>query len=160
MKTLVLGLGNPILTDDSVGIKVVRALEPRVNDPQVTLGESSLGGINLLDTLAGYDRAIIVDAIRTGDSKAGHVYRLALGDLEPCLHVSSTHSIDLTTALELGRRLGLRMPKDIAIVAVEVENVTTFGEACTPLVQAAIERAVEMVLRELESPDEAPDTSI
>lgn len=151
MKTLVLGFGNPMLTDDGVGIKVVRALEPRVDDPQVALHESSLGGLNLLDILVGYDRAIIVDAIQTRDGTTGHVYHLKADDFEPCLHVSCAHHVDFVTALELGRKTGLRLPRDITIVAVEVQDVTTFGEECTPVVQAAISTAVDMVLQELES---------
>ena len=151
MKTLVLGLGNPILTDDGVGIKVVRALKPRVDDPQVTLHESSRGGLNLLDILAGYGRAIIVDAIQIRGGTAGDVYYLSLDDFEPCLHVSCAHDVDFATALELGRKIGLRLPRDITIVAVEVQDVTTFGEECTPSVQVAINAAVDMVLQELES---------
>ncbi|MEE8390321.1 MAG: hydrogenase maturation protease, partial [Anaerolineae bacterium] len=151
MKTLVLGLGNPILTDDGVGIEVVRALKPRVDDAQVTLYESSRGGLNLLDTLAGYDRAIIVDAIQTRGGKVGDVYRLRADDFGPCLHVSCAHDVDFATALELGRKIGLRLPKDITIVAVEVQDVTTFGEECTPVVQVAISTAVDMVLQGLES---------
>jgi hydrogenase maturation protease len=151
MKTVVLGLGNPILTDDGVGIEVVRTLQSRVNDPQVTLYESSLGGLNLLDILVGYDRAIIVDAIQTRDGTTGDVYRLSSNDFEPCLHVSCAHDLDFATALELGKKIGLQLPTDITIVAVEVQDVTTFGEECTPVVQVAISRAVDMVLQELES---------
>lgn len=151
MKTLVLGFGNPISTDDGVGVKVVRALKPRVDDPQVTLHESSLGGLNLLDILVGYDRAIIVDAIQTRGGTAGDVHHLSPDDFEPCLHVSCAHGVDFATALELGRKIGLRLPRDIAIVAVEVQDVTTFGEECTPAVQVAISTAVDMVLQELES---------
>jgi hydrogenase maturation protease len=150
MKTLVLGLGNPILTDDGVGIEVVRALQQRMNDPRVALHESSLGGLNLLDILVGYDRAIIVDAIQTKDGTVGDVYHLRADDFEPCLHVSCAHDIDFATALELGRKIGLPLPRNITIVAVEVQDVTTFSEGCTPVVQAAINTAADMVLQELE----------
>ena len=151
MKTLVLGLGNPILTDDGVGIEVVHTLKSRVDDPQVTLRESSLGGLNLLDMLVGYDRAIIVDAIQTRDGTTGDVYHLNSNDFEPCLHMSCAHDVDFATALELGMKIGLRLPRDITVVAVEVQDVTTFGEECTPVVQAAISTAVDMVLQELKS---------
>lgn len=134
-----------------MGIEVVRTLKPRVDDPQVTLHESSLGGLNLLDILVGYDRTIIVDAIQTREGTVGNVYHLRADDFEPCLHVSCAHDIDFATALELGRKIGLRLPRDITIVAVEVQDVVTFGEKCTPLVQVAINTAVDMILQELES---------
>jgi hydrogenase maturation protease len=153
VKTLVLGLGNPILTDDGVGIKAVRALQRRVEDPQVTLRESSLGGLNLLDLLQGYDRAIVVDAIQTRDGAVGDVYRLRADNFGFCLHVSCAHDVDFATALELGRRMGLPVPGDITIVAIEVQDVTTFSEECTTEVEGAINTAVDRVLQELESVD-------
>jgi hydrogenase maturation protease len=151
VKTLILGLGNPILTDDGVGIKVVHALESRVDDPQVTLHESSVGGLNLLDVLEGYDRAVIVDAIQTSDGTTGDVYHLSSDGFEPCLHVSCVHDVNFATALELGRKTGLRLPRDITIVAVEVQDVITFSEECTPRVQVAVSTAVNTVLQKLES---------
>lgn len=150
MKTLVLGLGNPILTDDGVGIHVVRALAGRLNRPDVEVTESSLGGLRLLDTVAGYDRLILVDAIQT-EGEIGQVYRLGPNDLLPSLHSGSSHDLSLPAALRLGRQLGLVLPEDeaITIVAVEAEDVLTFGETCTPLVQAVIPRVVQMVSEEI-----------
>ncbi|MFC1927886.1 hydrogenase maturation protease, partial [Chloroflexota bacterium] len=65
MKALVLGIGNPILSDDGVGIKVAREVEKNLNDPQITVSEASAAGLSLLDSILGYDRVIIVDAIQT-----------------------------------------------------------------------------------------------
>ncbi len=74
MKTVVLGLGNPILTDDGVGLRVARELEGRLDQQEATVMETSLAGLNMLDLLAGYDRAIIIDAIQTIGGKAGQIY--------------------------------------------------------------------------------------
>jgi hydrogenase maturation protease len=150
LKTLVLGLGNPILTDDGVGIHVVRSLAGRLNQPDVEVAEASLGGVRLLDVVTGYNWLILVDAIQTGE-RAGQVYRLGPNDLQSSLHAASSHDLSLPAALELGRRLGLTLPDDeaITIVAVEVEDVVTFEEVCTPQVQAAIPRAAQMVLEVL-----------
>jgi len=108
----------------------------------------------LLDTIAGYDCAIIVDAVQTRAGKPGDVYRLCLDDLrawQTSFYSVSTHSLSLPDALALGRSLGLALPGDdaLAVIAVEVEDVLTFGEACTAAVAAAIPRAVEAVLAEL-----------
>jgi len=70
-KTLVLGLGNSILTDDGVGCFVARELEGRLSYKGVEIMESSVGGLGLLDLLAGYDKAIIIDAIHTEEGKPG-----------------------------------------------------------------------------------------
>jgi len=151
--TLVLGLGNPILTDDGVGIHVVRAVAARCRRDGVTFAEASVGGLRLLDVIAGYERVIMVDAMQTGEGQPGDIYRLHPNELRASLHSGSTHDLSLPGALALGRGMGMTLPNDeaIVIVAVEVEDVLTFGETCTPTVAAAIPRAVEAVLAKLET---------
>ena len=151
-KTVVLGLGNPILTDDGVAIYVVRAAADRSTLTNgATFVEASVGGLRLLDLLEGYDRAILVDAIKTREGQPGNIYWLCPSDIQGSLHSGSTHDLSLPAALDLGRRLGMRLPGDdnLAILAIEVEDVLTVGEACTPAVTKAIPRAVEAVWTEL-----------
>lgn len=152
MKTLVLGLGNPILTDDGVGVHVVRALARRNLANETTLAEASVGGLRLLEIIAGYERIIIIDAIQTADGKPGDIYQLRLDDLRASLHSGSTHDLSLPGALVYGRGVGLQLPQDenIRIVAIEAQDVLTFGEQCTPAVAAAIPRAIEMALELLD----------
>jgi len=149
MKTLVLGLGNPILSDDGVGLLVAQKVKHRVNQQQVTVMETSMGGLDLLDILANFDKAIIIDAIQTRDGKVGQIYRLEPGALDATRHSSTPHDINLVTALELGKRMGLSLPRQIVFFAIEVADVTTFGEKCTPGVEQAISLATDMVLQEL-----------
>jgi hydrogenase maturation protease len=153
LKTLVLGLGNPILTDDGVGIHIVREAAARCRWSGVTFAEASVGGLRLLDVVAGYDRIVMIDAIQTCNGEPGDVYRLQPGDLWTSLHSGSTHDLSLAGALALGRDLGMKLPgdQDILVLAVEVEDVLTFGETCTPQVQAAMPGVVETVLTEIES---------
>jgi len=56
MKTLIVGLGNEILTDDAGWSYVVRELKKRVNDINVTIVEASLAGLGLVDMLVGYEK--------------------------------------------------------------------------------------------------------
>jgi hydrogenase maturation protease len=151
MKTLVLGLGNPILTDDGVGITVVQEVAARCRRDDVAFAEASVGGLRLLDIIAGCERLVLVDAIQTRDGRPGDIVRLHPNDLQGSLHSGSTHDLSLPGALALGRGAGMALPgdEDIVIIAVEVEDVLTFGETCTPAVAAAIPRAVEAVLAEL-----------
>ena len=76
MKTLILGLGNPILSDDSVGFRVVQGLRANFSCPDLTLMESSTSGLGLLDLITGYDKVIIIDAIKTGSGQAGEIYKI------------------------------------------------------------------------------------
>lgn len=150
MRTLVLGLGNPIVSDDSVGFRVVQELKARFNKPNLTLMESSASGLSLLDLIAGYDKLIIVDAIKTEGGEAGKIYRLGAENLGAVRHSASPHDINLATALELGKKLGAALPQQIIILAIEVADVTTFSEKCTPEVERVIPLAVSMVAEELD----------
>jgi hydrogenase maturation protease len=149
MKTLVLGLGNSILSDDGVGIKVAHEVREKLNDPQITVAEASAAGLSLLDSIVGYDKVIIIDAIQTEKGRAGQIYRMGTEDFSLTKHFSSPHQINLATALELGKMLDLAMPQKITVFAVEAKDITSFSEKCTPEVERAIPEAVKMVLKEL-----------
>ncbi len=112
-KTLILGLGNSLLCDDGVGIYIASELKNRVDRPEITIMETGVAGLSLLDLLVGYDRAIIVDAIQTVGGKAGQIYRLEPKTFDTALHTASAHGIDFTTALEFGKKLGLPLPQEI-----------------------------------------------
>jgi len=150
MKTLILGLGNPILSDDGVGLRVAEELKGRLDQQEVTVEETSMAGLSLLDLLAGYDRAILIDAIQTADGKAGQIYRLDPEAFDVTRHAASPHDVNFATALELGNRLGLALPRQIVIFAIEVADASTFSEECTPEVRRAIPVCVNMILQELD----------
>ena len=149
MKTLVLGLGNPILCDDGVGIRVAHEVRNRLNNPHVTVAETSAAGFGLLDSIVGYDKVIIIDAIQTEKGQAGQIYHMESADFSLTKHLSSPHQINLATALELGKMLNMTMPREISIFAVEAKDIASFSETCTPEVEQVIPEAVEMVMDEL-----------
>ncbi len=151
MRTLVLGLGNPILSDDGVGLRIARDLKGRLTDREVDVAEASLAGLNLLDLLIGYDRAIIVDAIQTDEGKPGSVHRLSPDAFDAASHTSFCHGVNLTTAIRLGRQLGLNLPSRIDIFAVEAADVSTFSEELSPEVERVVPVCLGMIARELGS---------
>lgn len=150
-KTLVLGMGNPLLSDDGVGLRVVAELRNRLDRPEITIADTGLAGLCLLDLLIGYDKAIIVDAIQTVGGKAGEIYRLDPEAFDSTRHGVSPHETSFIAALEFGKKLGLALPQQIVIFAIEALDITTFSEECTPEVNKAIPVCVEMILQELNS---------
>lgn len=149
MKTIVLGLGNPVRADDSVGLCVAHALTKRLNSPGITVTEASVSGLDILDLLVGYEHAIIIDAIQTKHGQPGQIYRLEWGTFAATRHSANPHSVDFATVLGLGKRLGLALPGELVIFGIEVDEVNSFSEECTPKVAAAIPVCVEMILQEL-----------
>ncbi len=147
MKTLVLGVGNSILSDDGVGIRVAQEVRKALSDPRIAVAETSEAGLSHLDSIVGYGNVIIIDAIQTGEGEPGRIYRMGPEDFSFTKGSSSPHQVNLVTALELGKMLNLAMPQRITIFAVEAKDVSTFSEECTPEVERAIPQVVKMVLK-------------
>jgi hydrogenase maturation protease len=148
VSTIILGLGNPVLRDDSIGFNVARALKGKVVQPDVDVVTASVAGLDILDLLSGYEQAIIVDAIQTGEAEAGKIYRLEPETLKTSRQ-TTPHDIDFITALELGNKLGLDLPRKVTIFAVEAGDTSPPSEKCTPQVEAAIPLCVDMITDEL-----------
>lgn len=156
-ETLVLGLGNPLLRDDGVGIKVVQALQDHLqNRNDLEFGEDYWGGLRLMERMIGFKRAIIVDAIQTG-AAPGTLHMLRPGDLST-QRSASAHDVNLTTALQVGRQAGASLPEDddILLVGIEAEDVQTFSEELSPSLKAALPAAVQRVLSAIEEGRKMP----
>ncbi len=155
MRTLILGLGNPLLKDDSVGLRVADELQSLLaGRPDVEVVQDYWGGLRLMERMVGYDRAIIVDAICSG-AEPGTIHMLTPADI-PTQRSASAHDVNLATALQFGRLAGASLPpmENILLVAVEAGDVQTFDESLTPQVEAALPEAVETVVRALDREEE------
>jgi hydrogenase maturation protease len=144
--TLVVGLGNPILGDDGVGWRVAESVRANLNDPDVEVLCLSLGGLALMEHLAGYRRAIIVDAMTRG-APAGTLHRMTAKEMDELSvqHTASVHDLSLSAALALGRELGLDLPEEIQMLGVEARPEFEFGVTLSPAVAAAIPAAASAV---------------
>jgi len=141
---VVIGLGSPFLTDDSVGPRVVRELVLR-GLTGVRLVEAHAGGLLLLEELAGAKRAVIVDALLDERRRPGEVVLAGLD--QATRNVSCSHDCSLPEALAVGRAMGLDLPADqsIQLVGIVARDVTSFSEILTPEVAAALDGACDAV---------------
>ncbi len=146
MRTLIFGLGNPILCDDAVGLVVAREVHRRVGGADVDLVEASVAGLEILDIVAGYDKVVVVDAIQTRGGRVGDVYLLHPDDVASTPRLASPHDVDFGLALQLGRHFEREMPDDVRIYAVEVADPRTFGEELTPEVAARVPEIVQLII--------------
>ncbi len=155
MKTLILGVGSSILTDDSIGLVIAGKLEERLaGRDDVDVGVNEEAGFSLLEESLGYDRLVIVDSILTG-REPGTVMRLGLDGLGRTIHSNSPHGANLATVMELGRQQDMDVPDEVVIYAIEVIDVLTFGEELTPALAAHVDAIVDEILGEVfpEQPD-------
>lgn len=147
MRTLILGLGNPILCDDAAGLQAARQLYQLVGGEDIDLVEAAVAGMQTVQLLSGYDRAVVIDVIQD-ETRVGEVWRLDTDDLE---NVSSTssHGIGLGQALRLGRLMGVHVPEQILIYAIAAADTCTFGEALTPQLAKALPSIVRRIAADL-----------
>ncbi len=151
-RTVVIGVGNLLRTDDGVGLRVARELRPLVaGRGDVDVVEIGAGGMTLMEASLGFDRAVIVDAM-TGGGVAGTVYEVGPEDLGETRNSACAHSTDLRTAIDVARWLALPLPREIAIGGIEPGDVETVGETLTPGVESAVPRVVAGIIRALELP--------
>ena len=148
-RTLVLGLGNPILSDDGIGCRVALAVKEKIKRPEIDIIEASIAGLDFLDMLADYDTAIIIDAIQTKEGSPGQIYRFEPDMFVNTCDSNTPHGVNFATAIKLGEQLGLPLPQRITIFAIEAKDITSFSETCTPEVAAAIPACVSMVVQEI-----------
>lgn len=153
-KTLIIGLGNPILGDDSVGWRIIDELSAKLrqltNVPMSSIEVDclSLGGLSLMERMIGFERVILVDAISTGQKTPGTVSSFPI-EVLPDLshgHTSSAHDTSLQSALQVGRMMGYDLPQSIAVVSVEAEPFYEFSVELTPPVAAAVPEAVQTII--------------
>lgn len=144
MKPVVIGLGNDLLGDDGVGLLAARRLAEVVGD-DADIIECRCAGLSLLDPLAGRSRAIIVDAICTGNQPAGTIYRANPGDLRDIPNLSP-HYAGLPEVIRMAGHLRMPFPSEIEIVAIEAEDVGTIGAGLTQSVAEALPKVIEVVL--------------
>jgi hydrogenase maturation protease len=164
MKTLIIGLGNPILGDDGVGWRVAEEVAKLLPSPLAPLPEgrgkggegevevdcASLGGLSLMERLTGAERVILIDSIFTGQKPVGTVSQFTLSDLPDLTagHSASAHDTSLRNALNVGRSMNIFLPKDenVIVVAIEAENVYDFSQELSPAVAEAVPQAIKAVL--------------
>jgi hydrogenase maturation protease len=134
MRSLVLGLGNELIADDGIGILAARNLKPQIHKEAA-----------LLDLLVGYDRAIIIDAIYSGNHPPGTITQLNMDDLSRVV-APTPHFAGLPELFALAQRLELDFPEELVIFAVEAEDPLTIGGSLSPAVEQALPDLIDQTI--------------
>ena len=155
MKSIVIGLGNPILGDDGVGWKVAEEVQKQLTSLPFPKGEGmqidveflSLGGISLMEHLIGYERAILIDALAC-DQEPGTVITSKLSEMSDysAFHTTSTHDTSLQNAIKLGTAMGADLPAQVIVVGIATHPVYDFSEELSLPVAQAISKAAQIVI--------------
>ena len=155
---MVIGLGNPILGDDGVGWRVCQSAEenwPGLANAEVAFECYACGGLELMEHLVGYDRAVLIDAFQPDPSEfnpAAIPAQVVCCPFEAIAssqadRLRSAHDASLATALRVGKELGAHLPGRIDVVGIATQAVLEFTEELTPAASAAIPLATNLVFQ-------------
>ena len=140
--TLILGLGNVLLTDEAVGAAVLKALEPAAAaDPDLTLMDGGTLSFTLAGPIGDAARLIVVDAARMGQAPGSvRVLEGAAMDAQLTKHANNVHEVSLSVLFDIAR-LTDTLPAQRALIGIEPAEVD-WGSELTPAVAAAVPVAV------------------
>jgi len=150
-RTLVLGLGNALVCDDAIGLVLVQKLSEQIKEQNIEFKVSEKVGLNLIELLQGYDRAIIIDSIITGKHQLGEVIEFSIEDIIDTPRLRCPHDADFKSSVELARITGLKMPEKIIILGIEVQDNLTFSENLSPKLSSILPSIINNLALKIES---------
>ncbi len=147
--TVIIGMGNPQLSDDGVGLAVAVAVAELLKQRMtLTVTELNTGGIRLMEAMAGFRRAVVVDAMRSG-APPGTIQRFDPNEFVTTKNTFSSHDTDFGTAYDLGKMAGVSLPEQVSFWGIEGREFDLFGERLTAEVAAAVPAAVERIVAQI-----------
>ncbi|NHK32205.1 MAG: hydrogenase maturation protease [Asgard group archaeon] len=149
---LVIGVGNPILSDDGVGIHVLREIEKKYSHlSDLEFDELSTGGLSLAERFIGYKKVIMIDALALENGTPGEIHKLTIDEFKSTIHMYCAHDCNLPTAYDvLKKELGPeKLPDDVIIIGIEAERLDEFSESLSEKVAEAVPKAIALVEEEL-----------
>ena len=146
-RTLILGIGNPLMGDDGAGIEAVRMLAESKLPGHVTVREAGTPGWGLVEWIQDWPSVVIVDAVQMG-LQPGEWQRFDAGEVRLIAGEGtlSLHEPDLAGGLALAQALDL-LPERITFYGIEPKS-TDPGMRLSPAVNAGLPGLVEGILNE------------
>ena len=148
-KTVILGVGNLLLSDEGVGVHVINKMMDMQFPPYIELIEGGVDGLRLMNLVVGVDRLIVIDAVKGGGSP-GSIYKFRSEEFATHADTSkmSVHQIGILEVIRLSGLVG-KLP-ETTIIGVEPKSVG-MGMELTPEIQSKVPRIIKLVLDELKN---------
>lgn len=143
---VIIGIGNPIMGDDGVGVKVARSLRKKL--PRIEVIEGSVYCPDLLPFLEGRRKAIIIDGI-DADSEPGSVFRFSAEDVRIRSNAIpvSLHDFGVSELLTAAKLID-SCPEEVIVYGIQVKDVD-IGEHLSDEVRAAVDKVCSLIVDEV-----------
>jgi len=148
-KLTILGLGNILLKDEGVGVRVVWELEKKNLPGNIELVDAGTSGLDILSFIENVDKLIIIDAVKTAKTP-GTLYRLDFKSLSELSHSQklSLHQLGILETLQIAKKIG-KLPEKIIIIGIEPKEID-WGLELSPEIEKKIPDLIDLVLKEIE----------
>lgn len=144
---LILGIGNILLKDEGVGVRVIEAMQNEALPDGIELCDGGTSGADLIDILADRRKVIILDAI-DAQYPAGTVLRMTVNDILPQEGQSiSLHQFGLADSLVMAKQMGV-FPDEVVIFGIQPQEIRP-GLDLTPELAAVIPTVIRLVHDEI-----------
>ncbi len=129
MRTLILGIGNVMLSDDGIGARLADDLEKEIVGDNVYFDSLLVAGLDIIEKIRNFDSLIVIDGIMTGRDAPGTLKYFSLDDCPPTLHLQTFHDVHLRESILLARLSGIHVPEIIHIITIEIFDDLTFSHS-------------------------------
>ena len=144
-----MGIGNTIRGDDGIGIYIAEEIKKKLVNKKnkVTVMSSETAGLNLLDLIVGYSKLIIVDSIQvSSNNELGHIFKLEVNQINSSNSHFNSHNIDFSKLFKIGKKLGIKLPKEIKIYGIGISSVKGFNQKCNFQLQKMIPDIAQCII--------------
>jgi hydrogenase maturation protease len=134
-KTLILGIGNPLLADDGIGHKIVHDLKSLLDEGPFDFETALVSGLELIDVIKGNEMLVMIDSVKTASGIPGEVNIHEINDFCGSHNVSNFHDIKFADILKMGKMCGLEIPEFVWIITVQIFDHLNFRNGLSPILQ-------------------------
>jgi hydrogenase maturation protease len=148
-KIAIVGVGNLLLGDEGFGVHVINKLKDCRLPENVKVYECGTGALSLLNVLEGFEKAIILDAVKLG-GKPGTVYSFKLDEDElndGLMKILSLHELNFAIAIKIGKK-AYKLPKEIIVIGVEPKAIKP-SLHLTSEVKKSVSKVIHLILKEI-----------
>jgi len=146
-KILILGLGNEVVGDESLGLILVNELRNERVFTEADYACTYTGGLNLLDYIAGFDILFVIDTTCGNECQAGTIHHYKPETYRETLHLSSEHDTSFLTTLETGKKLRLKIPGQIHVLAIEINRDLILEEKLSDIISGQYDKIRSEIIK-------------
>ncbi len=147
-RILVMGIGNPLMRDEGIGVRVVELLMARYTWPDsIEIVDAGTMGLGIISLFRDVDFVLVIDAVDGTGHEPGTIIRLSPDDIASNQIMHSLHDVRFVNVLEAAEMAGIRPAAEC--IGIQIEQIEAWVTELSPAIEAMLDAAVDAVLEVL-----------